>query len=103
VSVAKLKHERATDKSSVSTYVTVTGGPPGEESATTFVKRSPGNNVRKFAAAPRQRAPGPSALKFLLFLPELLRDAPNVLLRVFAEYGDVVCLGHRRFGSIFLL
>ncbi|MBV8051672.1 MAG: cytochrome P450, partial [Acidobacteriaceae bacterium] len=48
-------------------------------------------------------APGPSTLEFLRLLPTLLRDAPNLLLHYFAQYGDVVRLGHRRLWPVFLL
>jgi len=48
-------------------------------------------------------APGPSTLEFIRLLPSLLQDAPNLLLQLFGEYGDVVRVGHRRLRPVFLL
>lgn len=42
-------------------------------------------------------------MQFLLLLPDLLRDAPNALLRLFEKYGDVLCVGNRRLRIIYLL
>jgi len=47
--------------------------------------------------------PGPTLVQFFRLLPELLRDAPHVLLQLFQEYGDVVCLGDRRLRLFFIL
>jgi enediyne biosynthesis protein E7 len=50
-----------------------------------------------------QTAPGPSTAQFLLLLADLLRDAPNVMLRLFGKYGDVVCVGNKRLRRLYLL
>ena len=48
-------------------------------------------------------APGPTGHDFLCILPGLVRDPLKCMLGLLGEYGDVVCVGHRRFQPIYLL
>lgn len=77
--------------------------PRGQEKASVnFASPEPKNRRRATGAGPKT-APGPSPLQFLLLLADLLRDAPNVMLRLFEKYGDVVSVGNNRMRSIYLL
>jgi len=66
-------------------------------------KAGPSSNCCSSTGRGQKEPARPSVTQFFCFLPELLRDAPNVLLRLFTEYGDVICVRPRLLRPVYLL